>query len=173
MYFKQATLDDLDTIIDILSDGRNQLAEAGVNQWQGDYPSRKQITADIMQGAAYLFNADDNATVGAVAVVPSPDATYDTADATWLNTTDPYVVIHRVAIHSSHAGHGYATQLFEKIIAHITKEHPEIKSIRIDTHTDNMAMQHLIAKMNFERVGKMDGVYHPDDACFVYEKIIR
>ena len=52
MYFKKATLDDLDTIIDILSDGRNQLAEAGVNQWQGDYPSRKQITADIMQGSA-------------------------------------------------------------------------------------------------------------------------
>ncbi|MQB60210.1 GNAT family N-acetyltransferase, partial [Lactobacillus reuteri] len=59
MYFKKATLDDLDTIIDILSDGRNQLAEAGVNQWQGDYPSHKQITADIMQGSAYLFNADD------------------------------------------------------------------------------------------------------------------
>ena len=81
MYFKKATLDDLDTIIDILSDGRNQLAEAGVNQWQSDYPSRKQITADIMQGSAYLFNADDNATVGAVAVVPSPDKTYDTAKA--------------------------------------------------------------------------------------------
>ncbi|AVK62777.1 GNAT family N-acetyltransferase [Lactobacillus sp. CBA3606] len=173
MYFKKATLDDIDTIIDILSDGRNQLAEAGVNQWQGDYPSRNQITADIMQGSAYLFNADDNATVGAVAVVPSPDATYDTANATWLNTTAPYVVIHRVAIHSSHAGHGYATQLFEKIIAHITEEHPAIKSIRIDTHADNLAMQHLIAKMQFERVGEMVGVYHQDDTCYVYEKLIK
>ncbi|MFC6202460.1 GNAT family N-acetyltransferase [Lactiplantibacillus nangangensis] len=173
MYFKKATLDDIDTIIDILSDGRNQLAEAGVNQWQGDYPSRNQITADIMQGSAYLFNSADDATVGAVAVVPSPDATYDTANANWLNTTDPYVVIHRVAIHSTHAGHGYATQLFEKIIAHITSEHPEIKSIRIDTHADNQAMQHLIAKMSFERVGEMVGVYHLDDVCYVYEKLIK
>ncbi len=172
MYFKKATLDDLDTIIDILSDGRNQLAEAGVNQWQGAYPSRKQITADIMQGSAYLFNADDNATVGAVAVVPSPDETYDTAKAEWLNTTAPYVVIHRVAIHSSHAGHGYATQLFEKIIAHIAADHPEINSIRIDTHADNQAMQHLIAKMNFKRVGEMVGVYHVDDVCYVYEKML-
>lgn len=173
MYFKKATLDDIDTIIDILSDGRNQLAEAGVNQWQGDYPSRNQITADIMQGSAYLFNSTDDATVGAVAVVPSPDATYDTANAQWLNTTDPYVVIHRVAIHSTHAGHGYATQLFEKIIAHITSEHPEIKSIRIDTHADNHAMQHLIDKMSFERVGEMVGVYHLDDVCYVYEKLIK
>jgi len=173
MYFKKATLDDIDTIIDILSDGRNQLAEAGVNQWQGDYPSRNQITADIMQGSAYLFNSTDDATVGAVAVVPSPDATYDTANATWLNITEPYVVIHRVAIHSTHAGHGYATQLFEKIIAHITSQHPEIKSIRIDTHADNQAMQHLIDKMSFERVGEMVGVYHQDDVCYVYEKLIK
>lgn len=173
MYFKQATLDDLDTIIDILSDGRNQLAEAGVDQWQGDYPSRNQITADIMQGAAFLFNADDNATVGAVAVVPSPDDTYDTATAKWLNTDQPYRVIHRVAIHSSHAGHGYATQLFAKIIDHITAKHPDIKSIRIDTHSDNLPMQHLIAKMGFERVGEMVGVYHTDDVCYVYEKIIH
>ncbi|MFC6179930.1 GNAT family N-acetyltransferase [Lactiplantibacillus daowaiensis] len=173
MYFEKATLDDLDTIIEILSDGRNQLAEAGVNQWQGDYPSRNQITEDIMNGSAYLFHADDKATVGAVAVVPSPDATYDTADATWLNTTEPYVVIHRVAIHSNHAGNGYATQLFEKIIDHIIRRHPEIKSIRIDTHADNMAMQHLIAKMQFERVGEMVGVYHQDDVCYVYEKLIK
>ncbi|RRK09786.1 GNAT family N-acetyltransferase [Lactiplantibacillus garii] len=173
MYFKQATLDDLDTIIDILSDGRNQLAEAGVDQWQGDYPSRKQITADIMQGVAFLVNDDDNATVGAVAVVPSPDATYDTANAKWLNETEPYRVIHRVAIHSSHAGHGYATQLFEKVIHHVSEKHPEIKSIRIDTHSDNLAMQHLIAKMGFERVGEMVGVYHQDDVCYVYEKLIH
>jgi len=172
MYFKKATLDDLDTIIDILSDGRNQLAEAGVNQWQGDYPSRNQITEDIMKGSAYLFNADDSATVGAVAVVPSPDATYDTANADWLNTTGPYAVIHRVAIHSNHAGHGYATQLFEKIIAHIAADHPEIKSIRIDTHADNHPMQHLIAKMDFKQVGEMVGVYHLDDVCYVYEKLI-
>ncbi|MFD1420294.1 GNAT family N-acetyltransferase [Lactiplantibacillus songbeiensis] len=173
MYFKKATLDDIDTIIDILSDGRNQLAEAGVNQWQGDYPSRNQITEDIMGGSAYLFNEDDHATVGAVAVVPSPDTTYDTAKATWLNTTEPYRVIHRVAIHSSKAGHGYATQLFEKMIDHIIRRHPEIKSIRIDTHADNLPMQHLIAKMGFERVGEMVGVYHQDDVCYVYEKLIK
>ncbi|CAM3202848.1 GNAT family N-acetyltransferase [Lactiplantibacillus plajomi] len=173
MYLKKATLDDLDTIIDILSDGRNQLAESGVDQWQGDYPSRKQITADIMQGAAFLVNSDDNATVGAVAVVQSPDETYTTAHAEWLNQNDPYRVIHRVAIHSNHAGHGYATQLFEKVIDHITRRHPEIKSIRIDTHSDNLAMQHLIAKMNFKRVGEMVGVYHTDDICYVYEKLIH
>lgn len=52
MKLKKATLADLDTIIDILKDGSNQLAESGVDQWQGDYPSRDQITSDINNGFA-------------------------------------------------------------------------------------------------------------------------
>ncbi|KRK98217.1 acetyltransferase [Secundilactobacillus odoratitofui DSM 19909 = JCM 15043] len=168
---KKATLTDLDTIIAILKDGSNQLAESGVDQWQGDYPSRDQITYDINHGFAYLAQSDDNETVGAIAVVTPPDTSYDTMQGTWLNNSDSYIVIHRVAVHSNHAGHGYATQLFEAVINHVVSDHPEIKSIRIDTHADNKPMQHLINKMGFTKVGEIFGVYHPNDQSFVYEKL--
>ncbi len=171
MKLKKATLADLDTIIDILKDGSNQLAESGVDQWQGDYPSRDQITSDINNGFAYLAQSDDNETVGAIAVVTPPDPSYDTMNGTWLNNGDDYIVIHRVAIHSQHAGHGYATRLFNAVIDHVVSDHPEIKSIRIDTHADNKPMQHLIAKMGFTKVGEIKGVYHPADLSYVYEKL--
>ena len=35
MKIRQATIDDYDQIMTILKDGANQLAERGVDQWQG------------------------------------------------------------------------------------------------------------------------------------------
>lgn len=81
------------------------------------------------------------------------------------------MVIHRVAIHSEHAGHGYASGLFVALIDYIKEQRPEILSIRIDTHEDNAPMQHLIEKYGFHRVGTLHGVYRPNEISFVYENI--
>lgn len=171
MQLKQATMQDFDQIITILKDGANQLAERGVNQWQGDYPSTDQIKHDIENGWAYLAVSADKETVGAISIVPAPDHAYDQMDGQWLIETNQYVVIHRVAIHSRHAGKGYATKLFKEVITRISEDHPDILSIRIDTHEDNKAMQHLITKMGFKRVGTLHGVYRPGEISYVYEDI--
>lgn len=111
MKIRQATMNDYDQIMTILKDGANQLAERGVDQWQGDYPSPDQIKEDIEKGFAYLAVSADGETVGAISIVEAPDHSYDDLKGEWLLDTDKYVVIHRVAIHSKHAGHGYATKL--------------------------------------------------------------
>lgn len=171
MHLEQAHLNDLERVIEILKDGRNQLAERGIDQWQGDYPNRDHIKEDIENGYAYLVHSDDHETVGAFAMVPAPDQTYDALDGQWEIETDQYVVIHRVAIHSEHAGHGYASGLFVALIDYIKEQRPEILSIRIDTHEDNAPMQHLIEKYGFHRVGTLHGVYRPNEISYVYENI--
>lgn len=168
MQLKRATMADFDQIITILKDGANQLAERGVDQWQGDYPSIDQIKEDIKNGWAYLAVSDDHETVGAIAIVDGPDHVYDNLSGKWLCNTDNYVVIHRVAIKSEHAGKGYATQLLSSVINKV-KQSDQVDSIRIDTHEDNKAMQHLINKMGFAQVGKLHGAYRPDETSFVYE----
>lgn len=80
MHLEQAHLNDLERVIEILKDGRNQLAERGIDQWQGDYPNRDHIKEDIENGYAYLVHSDDHETVGAFAMVPAPDQTYDALD---------------------------------------------------------------------------------------------
>lgn len=173
MQLRQAQMTDFDRIIEILKDGKNQLAEKGVDQWQGEYPSLDQVKADIENGHAYLAVSADNETVGAISIVPSPDKVYDQMDGSWLKQSDNYVVIHRVAIHSDHAGNGYATRLFTEVIDKIKSNHPEIDSIRVDTHEDNLAMQHLIKKMGFIRVGTLHGVYRPGEISYVYELLTK
>ena len=173
MKLKQATMEDFDQIISILKDGANQLAEHGVDQWQGDYPSPDQIKEDIENGWAYLAISQDKETVGAAAIVQGPDHVYDQMDGKWLIETDNYKVIHRVAIHSNHTGKGYATKLYHEIIDQIKTNNPDIDSIRVDTHEDNKAMQHLIDKMGVKRVGTLNGVYRKGEISYVYELLLK
>ena len=156
MKIRQATINDYDQIMTILKDGANQLAERGVDQWKG---------------FAYLAVSADGETVGAISIVEAPDHSYDNLKGKWLRNTDKYVVIHRVAIHSKHAGNGYATKLLTEVIDYIRDNRKDIDSIRIDTHENNTAMQHLIDKMNFTKVGELHGVYRPDEISYVYENV--
>ncbi len=78
----------------------------------GDYPNVTHVKEDIENGYAYLVKADDGQTVGTLAIVEAPDYFYDKLNGKWLINTENYVVIHRVAIHSRHAGKGYASKLF-------------------------------------------------------------
>ena len=171
MKIRQATMNDYNQIMAILKDGANQLAERGVDQWQGDYPSPDQIKDDIEKGFAYLAVSTDGETVGAISIVEAPDHSYDNLKGKWLLNTDKYVVIHRVAIHSKHAGNGYATKLLTEVIDYIRDNRKDIDSIRIDTHENNTAMQHVIDKMNFTKVGELHGVYRPDEISYVYENV--
>lgn len=168
---RQATQKDFEQIIAILADGRNQLAEKGVDQWQGDYPNRDHVKEDIDKGFAYLVVSDDEETVGALSIVAPPEHDYDTMDGQWLVDTNKYRVIHRVAIHSNHAGHGYASRMFEEVIKYV-EQADDIKSLRIDTHEDNKAMQHLIEKNGFQRVGTLHGVYRKNEISYVYELVV-
>lgn len=173
MKLRQAEKSDFNQIMKILKDGANQLAERGIDQWQGEYPSPDQIKLDIEKGWAYLAESDDNETIGAISIVDAPDKSYDLLKGNWKLDTDNYVVVHRIAIHSDHAGHGYATKLFEEVFDTISKRRKSIESIRIDTHKDNKAMQHLIDKMEFQKVGEIHGVYRKNEISYVYEYLIN
>lgn len=171
MQIRKAEMADFDQVMAILKDGRNQLAERGIDQWQGDYPNPDHVKEDIEHGYAYLAKSEDGETVGTLSIVPAPDTTYDQLDGAWQVETNDYVTIHRVAIHSDHIGHGYASKLYQAVISYFTSGFNDVKSIRVDTHEDNLPMQHLIKKSGFKRVGTLHGVYRPNETSYVYELV--
>lgn len=171
MQIRKAEMADFDQVMAILKDGRNQLAERGIDQWQGDYPNPDHVKEDIEHGYAYLAKSEDGETVGTLSIVPAPDTTYDQLDGAWQVETNDYVTIHRVAIHSDHTGRGYASKLYQAVISYFTSGFNDVKSIRVDTHEDNLPMQHLIKKSGFKRVGTLHGVYRPNETSYVYELV--
>ncbi|MFC6207332.1 GNAT family N-acetyltransferase [Levilactobacillus tongjiangensis] len=172
MYLRKARMEELDLVCDIIEDGKQQLADAGIDQWQDDYPNRNIIKGDIEDGRAVIYNSDDHETLGVAVINEAPDHAYDTMEGEWLRPSDKYVTVHRVAIFSHHQGKGYASQLFRDLFDYIAENHSTSDSIRIDTHRDNTKMQYLIEKFGFKRVGKIVGVYQPTDYCYVYEKLL-
>ena len=93
MKIRKANAADFDKVMEILQDGRAQLAERGIDQWQGDYPNPDHVKEDIANGYAYLAKADDGETVGTLTIIPAPDHFYDQLDGAWQIETDQYVTV--------------------------------------------------------------------------------
>ncbi|MDF7638667.1 GNAT family N-acetyltransferase [Lactobacillus sp. ESL0791] len=169
MELKQAALTDFTQILAIIKDGTGQLAQSGINQWQGQYPSVAHIKEDIENGHAYLAINEGGQTVGTIAIVETPEEVYEKINGELQRVHNEYVVVHRVAVRSKYAGHGYATQMLRAAIDLVHSEKPGVSSIMIDTHENNKAMQHLIKKIGFEQIASFDGIYHPGELSYAYE----
>ncbi|WEV38710.1 GNAT family N-acetyltransferase [Lactobacillus sp. ESL0680] len=174
MKLQQAKQQDLDLVMDFLNDGKSQLAKLGVNQWQDNYPSAIDVTKDITTGSAFLIQSDTNQNVGVISIVSAPDHAYDSFTGKWLQDTEQYVSIHRIAIHSDHSGKGYATKILEQVIGFLSNAHPPFESIRADTNENNLPMQHVFEKLGFVKVGEMTSPHETNnDIYFVYEKSLK
>ncbi len=146
MTIRKSTMADLEKLMEIYAGARERMAAAGnPHQW-GDqgYPPRELIRQDIEQGISYAVLDDEGHTVGTFCFFTEPEPDYAVIhDGAWLNDA-PYGTIHRVA------GDGKARGIVAAAVAYCTGQIPEL---RMDTHCDNHAMQHVLTKIGFVHCG--------------------
>lgn len=142
---RKATVADLDTILQLIEEGRKTMvANGNPHQWSKGHPSREQIEHDIASGTGFLL-VEDGATIATWAFVPGPDSTYARIwDGSWLEPERPYHVIHRVA--GLPGRHGVMASVLAWCEA-------QDGALRCDTHRDNRIMQHCLAKAGFSYRG--------------------
>ncbi|WP_062473483.1 GNAT family N-acetyltransferase [Levilactobacillus senmaizukei] len=171
MLLRQATMADLPQIESIIRDGRQLLADQNIDQWQGTYPGTSVLVDDIHQGFTVVLE-EDNEILGTAAVIPGEDVSYKQIEGQWLTKDAPYLAIHRVAVSSHHHGRGLAGELFQRVFEQIDRTQ-DIEAIRIDTHPDNQAMQHIIKKNGFTETGmvKLLGMDLDNVKDFAYERL--
>lgn len=164
MKIRPATPDDLPAIMDVMDAARSIMRASGnLHQWADGYPPKERIVADIACGGGYVIEADDARLAGYFAFLPSPEPTYSAIyDGSWLVDTAPYHVIHRIA--SRPDVHG----IFAAMLDYCSSLEP---NIRIDTHRDNLIMQHLLAKHGFSYCGII--YLASGDERLAYQRIIR
>lgn len=144
---RKATTDDLAEIMEIYAHARAFMAQTGnPHQWGDDgYPPEELIREDIRQGISYVAEADGQ--IEAVFLFRvGDDPTYHMIEGgSWLND-EPYGVVHRIAS----AGHvkGSGAQCLQWAFA-------QCGNLRIDTHDDNLVMQHVLEKNGFVRCGRI------------------
>ena len=174
--FRPTRPDEVDAVMGILADGRAALAALGIDQWQGGYPHREVVEADVARGESAVAVAADGrlAATGMVGFGGEPD--YDAIEGAWLTCSSSdaptYAVVHRVAAAAANRQRGAASGLIG--YAEGLARARGCASVRIDTHPGNGPMQRLLEKRGYTRCGIIR-IAHAEEATpdrFAYEKLV-
>ena len=168
---RPATVDDIPAIVATLEAGRALLAASGIDQWQrGTGPGVKTVTEDVSRGWGRVFLIDGQVAATA-ALIDGPDPCYEPLlEGGWETRPDipsTYATIHRVAVSPAFRGHHVAHHFYGRLIEEARAR--GFAQIRVDTHPDNLRMQHVINDSGFKRIGCccVDG--NKDDIRWAYQ----
>lgn len=160
--------EDIYSVVEIMNEAKQYFKQHHIPQWQNEngYPNEKDVQWDMHKGGSWVVkeNAD---ILGYSFIDVYNDPNYAYIEGKWLNN-EPYVVIHRTCVKSAYKGRNIAS-LFVKKAEEICKE-KKIYNIRVDTHEKNIAMQHMLEKNGFVKVGT---IYVEDGSPrFAYQKVL-
>lgn len=143
MKIRLATAQDIPDMRKVFDAARDYQLERGIIQWAAGYPSKDLILEDIEKEAAYVTFNEEGELIGAVSVFTEPDPTYFEIDGEWLNDA-PYATVHRIASNGKEKGVG------QSLLRWVQTNY---SNVRIDTHTDNQPMKHILNKLGFKYTG--------------------
>lgn len=144
MEIRKTRPDELDTVMEIYAYARVFMAKTGnPDQWGTTKPAHGQILSDIESGHSYVCVEQDQ--IAAVFFYSEePDPTYQIIyDGCWLNDR-PYGVVHRIASSGTVKGAGSFC---------LNWAFSQCGNLKIDTHRDNIVMQHTLQKNGFHHCG--------------------
>lgn len=166
MTFRRATITDIDTICQIIAAASQRLGAAGIDQWQRGYPNRQSIECDVARREGWVL-CDGEQIVAYGAVIFTGERAYDDITAgEWL-TSGRYAVVHRLCVAEQRVGEGWSRKFMQQVEG-LARENA-LSSVRIDTHPDNLIMQHLVDSLGFTYCG--DVVI--ESRRLAYEKVLE
>lgn len=145
MEIRKSTCKDIDPIMDIYATAKLFMASTGNGgQWTDGYPSRELVMQDIENGYSYVCVNPDNEIASVFYFRIGEDPTYlRIYEGQWLKDA-PYGVIHRLA--GNGKVKGLAPLCFDWCFR-------QCGNLRVDTHRNNLVMQHILQKNGFTRCG--------------------
>ena len=151
MIFRKTTVEDIPSVLEIIYQAQQYLKQKNINQWQNAYPNGKSIVEDIEKEYSYVME-ENGVVIGTMAIVFTGEPTYEHIyEGNWKTKGISYVTLHRVAVHNDWKGQGIAGSMIQEVIEMCEKY--KVKSIRIDTHRENLSMQNMMKKNGFEYCG--------------------
>lgn len=169
MELRISTLEAIPRIMEIIKDAQKYLASLKIDQWQDGYPNIPQIELDIKNNDSYLIVNEKQEVIGTTVFSTKSDPTYDYIDGDWITTDNAqYGVIHRLAVANEFRKKGLGDFVFTEFENQLKQRN--IKSMRIDTHKDNLGMQHMLKQRGYKYCGVI--IIASGDERLAYEKKI-
>ena len=111
MEIRMAYPNEINRIMEIIQDGKDSLAAAGVNQWQDGYPDQEIIFEDILESRGYVA-VENQEVVAYAALYKGNEAAYnDIYEGKWEHDNYLYISFHRIAVAKEATGRGVAPNL--------------------------------------------------------------
>lgn len=142
---REANPIDIPEIMQVIEAAKKIMRSSGnMHQWEDGYPSEAVILSDMGKHGGFVLE-ESGRIVGYFAFLASPEPTYSKIyGGKWLNDVQSYHVVHRIASYPDI--HGVFSSIMDFCFSRDT-------NIRIDTHKDNLIMQHNIRKHGFTYCG--------------------
>lgn len=173
LIFRKSTYNDMDVMESIINSGKELLRSKGIDQWQKGYPNREQLIADAEAGIGYVAELDGRV-VGVCMVMSTEELSYRTIrEGEWMTAADSgYVTVHRCAVAPDCRGQGVIGFIFRSAMD--MARAIGAPSVRLDTHLENLTMQHALEKNGFTRCGIVNLVGGAEDGCLRvgYEQLV-
>ena len=165
-HLRLATADDIPLAWDIIEQAKAQMLREGRKQWDDTYPTLEILNEDVAQQRGYVLT-DNDIVVAYAAVVFDGEPAYDHLEGQWL-CHQPYVVVHRLAVAQIAQGRGTARFFLTEVerMAHDRG----VKSFRIDTKSDNLAMLRVFEHCGFTFCGHI--TYRHNGNRMAFEKLL-
>lgn len=129
--------DEISEVMDIINMAKKHLKDQKIDQWQTGYPN-------------YACIVEDGNVLGYLCADYDKEPAYKDMKGTW-NSSEDYVVVHRMAFTDSSRGKGISNIAF-RLVEEMSKE-KGINSFRVDTDSDNEKMKHILNKNGFSYCG--------------------
>ena len=145
MQIRPTELKDLPLVMAAYDEARNFMrANGNTTQWIDGYPSEEFIRQEMNDGHSFVCVNEHGEILGTFCFILGDDPTYQTIyEGAWLND-EPYGVIHRLATNGKQKG------IAEACLNWCAER---CNNIRVDTHRDNLVMQHILVKHGFQQCG--------------------
>lgn len=164
MTIRLATLNDISPIMQLIAEVVPAMNAAGNFQWDSTYPDAKVFENDIAHSQLWVADADGDI-AGIAAITTDQEPEY--AEAGWdLNETA--IVTHRLAVSARYRGRGIAASLLQQAEKEAISR--GIKTLRIDTNSNNKATRQLFPKLGYEFAGEIGLGFRPNLRFYCYEK---
>lgn len=163
---RKASLNDVDSIMDIIKSTVEEMKTYNNTQWDESYPQAKDFIKDIESEELYV-EAEGKEIKGFICINYIEPKEYD--DLNWVSNSKA-MVIHRMAVNPKFRQQGIATKLI-KLAEQLALDN-NVVYLKTDTYSINTKMNSLFKKCGFNIVGEMSFL-GKEKPFFCYDKLLK
>mgnify|MGYP005847471791 CR=1 FL=1 len=148
---RKAKANELKDILIIANRAKENMLNNNLKQWVGNYPNLNVFKIDLNLNGLYVY-LKDKKIIASISILKENDQPYKAID--WYSNNS--LVIHRILVDPLYQHKGIGRALFKKAIE--LSKNGNYKSLKVDTHPENLKMQNLIKAMGFKYKGYLESI---------------